>query len=78
MKFETYPLAEYDTAPAPRFPSELPVAFAVCSRSCGNKEFIIDGQTQVCQRCGNLMYRTEVRTYRFELTAHFQCPPPNC
>lgn len=46
------------------FPVEIHVAFAVCSRQCGAREFIVDGQTQVCQHCGHLMFRTEVRKYR--------------
>jgi hypothetical protein len=38
------------------FPSRLAVAFAVCN--CGTMEFIVDGSTQECQRCGGLMFRT--------------------
>jgi hypothetical protein len=28
------------------------------------REFIVDGSTQLCQTCGELMYRTEVAEYR--------------
>ena len=45
------------------FPTEIYVAYAVCENNCGNKEFIVDGQTQVCQHCGTLMFRTETRKY---------------
>jgi ribosomal protein L37E len=47
-----------------RFSGTHHVAYAVCARECGAREFIVDGQTQVCQHCGRLMFRTEVREYR--------------
>jgi len=50
------------------FPKEIYVAFAICGKKCGNKEFIIDGQTQVCQYCGKLMFRTEVKRYILDET----------
>jgi hypothetical protein len=36
----------------PEFPGEIHVAFAVCHSNCGVREFIVDGSTQECQRCG--------------------------
>ena len=47
----------------PEFPNEIYVAYAVCGKQCGNKEFIVDGQTQVCEHCHKQMFRTEVRKY---------------
>lgn len=32
------------------FPDELYIAYAVCEQ-CNNKEFIISGQTQICNKC---------------------------
>ncbi len=56
-----------DNYPKPRkvvFPSQLFIAYAVCGKKCGTREFIVDGQTQVCQNCGKLMFRTKVAKYR--------------
>ncbi len=44
-----------------RFPKQVHIAFAVCQ--CGCKEFIVDGSTQECQYCGDLMFRTETAEY---------------
>lgn len=46
------------------FPKEISIALAVCTEKCGTSEFIVDGSTQVCQHCGSLMFRTQVRRYR--------------
>ena len=46
-----------------KFPNEIYIAYAVCSKECGNREFITDGYTQVCEYCGTQMFRTEVRKY---------------
>ncbi len=46
-----------------KFPNEIYIAYAVCKKSCGNKEFIIDGDTQVCSVCGHQMFRTEISMY---------------
>lgn len=62
-KFTAYDLEEYPKVKTVKFPNEIEIAFAVCGKSCGNKEFIVDGGTQVCQYCGKLMYRTKVRKY---------------
>ncbi|HVJ48756.1 hypothetical protein [Desulfitobacterium sp.] len=62
-EFETYPLEEYPDVENIKFPKELYVAHAVCGKECGAREFIVDGQTQVCQHCGKLMFRTEVKKY---------------
>ena len=47
----------------PDFPETVCVAFAVCHPDCGTQELIIDGSTQECQRCGQLMFRVDVRDY---------------
>jgi len=59
-----YSLKNYPEVHDVKFPPVLHVAYAVCAKTCGTREFIVDGQTQVCQRCGGLMFRTEVREYR--------------
>jgi len=45
------------------FPERIAVAFAVCHPDCGAEEFIVDGSTQECQHCGQLMFRRSVRWY---------------
>ena len=60
--FEPYPPAEY-LEHEPEFPKEIYIAYAVCGKECGNREFIVDGQTQVCSHCHKQMFRTEVRKY---------------
>ena len=45
------------------FPEAVHVAYAVCHPDCGTRELIIDGSTQECQRCGRLMFRTQVQEY---------------
>src|SRR5580704_12043967 len=45
------------------FPAAVPIANAVCHPDCGTKQFIVVGSTQECQRCGRLMFRTEVKEY---------------
>ena len=49
------------------FPELIHLAYAVCHPECGVEEYIVDGSTQVCQRCGSLMYRTEVAKYKKEI-----------
>lgn len=63
-KFEAYPLEDYPEITEASFPSEIEIAYAVCGKDCGNREFIVDGQSQVCQYCGKLMFRTVVRKYK--------------
>ena len=63
-KFEAYELEEYPAVSEVEFPKDVTIAYAVCSKECGNREFIVDGQTQVCTYCGKLMFRTLTRKYR--------------
>ena len=51
-------LKDYPVVKNIEFPEFIQVAFAVCTKSCGTREFIVDGSTQRCQYCGNLMFRT--------------------
>ena len=46
------------------FPEAVQVAFAVCHPDCGRQEFIVEGGTQECQRCGRLMFRNSVQEYK--------------
>ncbi len=61
--FEVYEMNEYPDIDNVTFLQEIYIAFAVCGKKCGNMEFIVDGQSQVCQHCGKLMFRTEVKKY---------------
>jgi hypothetical protein len=45
------------------FPQDIWIAYAVCYPDCGRMEFIVEGSTQECQRCGRLMFRTETQLY---------------
>ncbi|TQI67277.1 hypothetical protein [Clostridium sp. KNHs216] len=57
---DTFPAMDFASV---EFPKEEFIAYAVCGKECGTKEFIVDGETQVCARCGNPMFRTDVRKY---------------
>ena len=63
--FESYPIDEYIAVESEnvKFPESIDIAYAVCSKECGNIEFIVDGSSQVCQYCGKLMFRTIVKKY---------------
>lgn len=63
IKFGAYKLEDYPDVENVNFPDEIFIAYAVCGKECGNREFIVDGQTQVCEYCGKQMFRTEVRKY---------------
>lgn len=54
---------DYDESVTADFLERLPVALAVCHPDCGRREFIVEGSTQACQRCGGSMFRTEKRWY---------------
>lgn len=45
------------------FPETVYIAHAVCHPECGVQEFIVDGGTQKCQRCGGLLFRNEEVEY---------------
>jgi hypothetical protein len=57
-------LKDYLEVNSVEFPNEIHIAFAVCGKKCSNKEFIVDGQSQVCQYCEKLMFRTEIKKYQ--------------
>ena len=57
------PLEDYPEVNAVTFLDTIHIAYAVCGKECGNREFIVDGQTQVCQRCGKLMFRTLIQKF---------------
>lgn len=63
LEFEAYPLEQYPEVENIEFPKEIYIAYAVCGKECGNREYIVDGQSQVCQHCGKLLFRTEVKKY---------------
>ncbi len=64
MKAKAYPLDAYPKATDIQFPEILPIAYAVCAIKCGNAQFIVDGSTQVCEHCGRLMFRCEVKEFK--------------
>ena len=55
MNFSSYPLEQYikinenDIV----FPKEIEISLAVCSESCGNIEFIVDGSSKFVNTVGN-------------------------
>jgi len=57
---------DYPQVKDPAFPATINVAHAVCHPECGRQEFIVDGSTQKCQRCGGLMFRGKVVEYKRE------------
>ena len=62
---KSYPLDEYLEVIDEEviFPNEINIAFAVCSKECGNIEFIVDGSSQLCQYCGKMLFRTTIKKY---------------
>ena len=60
-KISEYPIVKPEDV---CFPQTIPVAFAVCTKKCGGRQFIVDGSTQVCEHCGQNMFRTEVAEYK--------------
>lgn len=44
------------------FSEELYIAYAICN-NCNNKEFIVSGQTQFCNHCGELLFRENEKLY---------------
>ena len=50
------------------FPNEIAIAYAICNtdNDCHNKEFIVDGQSQICNSCGELLFREKTRNYTLE------------
>ncbi len=68
MNKDAIDLSEYPDVPkgSVEFPDRIHIAYAVCRNDCGAREFIVDGSTQRCQRCGNLMFRTDVAEYEFK------------
>ena len=47
------------------FPEDIQIAYAICE-NCDNREFIVSGQTQTCNNCGDLLFRTKERRYLLE------------
>ena len=45
------------------FPEKLWIAFAICTYKCKNKEFIVDGSSQVCKCCGDFLFRIKSEKY---------------
>ena len=45
-----------------KFPEELYIAYAIC-KNCNNREFIVSGQTQFCNHCGELLFREQEMLY---------------
>ena len=44
------------------FSKELHIAYAIC-KNCNNREFIVSGQTQFCNHCGELLFRENEMLY---------------
>ncbi len=61
-----YPISKYIEVDDDKveFPKEIDIAFAVCSKTCGAVESIVDGSTQICQYCGTVMKKIRVKKYR--------------
>lgn len=64
-RFERYPDSEYLD---PKklcfdFEKEESVAYAVCNHGCGFAALISDGGSQICPRCGGILFRECVGNY---------------
>lgn len=60
LEIDDYPDVAEDSID---FPQGIFVAFAVCKKECGNQEFIVDGGTQICDKCGKSMFRIVSKGY---------------
>jgi len=47
------------------FSQELYIAYSIC-QNCNNNEFIVSGQTQICNDCRKHLFRTLERKYNSE------------
>lgn len=58
-----------------QFPNEIAIAYAICNadNNCNNKEFIVDGQSQICNDCGELLFREKTRNYTLKEEAKNEC-----
>jgi hypothetical protein len=54
---------DYPEVKKVKFPKVIFISYAVCHPECGAREFLVDGSTQRCQKCGGLLFRTEVKKY---------------
>ena len=65
LEFSSYSLEDYPDVNEDdiTFPKTINISYAVCSKQCGNAEFIVDGSSQVCQYCGKLMFRFFTKEY---------------
>lgn len=45
------------------FDKEIHISLAVCDEKCGNHAFIYDGGSQICEKCGDLMFRILTEKY---------------
>lgn len=61
--YPSYKLEEYLEVEMVDFPQEIYIAHAVCSKQCGNDEFIADGSTQTCEYCFREMLKQGSRKY---------------
>ena len=55
---------DYPDTTGVRFPDSIHIAHAVCHPECGVQEFIVEGSTQKCQRCGGLLFRNDAVEYQ--------------
>jgi len=63
-RFQNEPM-DYLEVNEVEFPETINISYAVCHPECGIKEFIVDGSSQECQRCGGLSFREAIAEYRF-------------
>ena len=55
---------DYPDLTGVKFPDTIFIAHSVCHPECGVQQFIVEGGTQKCQRCGGLLFRNEVAKYK--------------
>jgi len=60
FKLQDYPDIDPNSV---EFPTEICLVYAVCRKECGNREFLIDSQTDICEYCGHHMLHTVGRKY---------------
>ena len=61
--YPSYKLKDYPEVETVDFPREIIIVYAVCSKQCGNEQFIVDGSTQTCEYCYREMLKKRSRKY---------------
>jgi hypothetical protein len=63
IPIKQYRLDQYPKVWNVKFPEEISIAIVLCGKKCGNVEFIVEGQNEVCEYCLRKMKQIKVCKY---------------